>query len=445
MDLEKFKGHIYPDLLLSILIDTFSEFKIWLDSAAIAPSNKRSFWESISFLQPDKRRADITATKALSKKLGLEIEELNRLLHQEEVVQVSTVDNAKISQKSQTGGGIGATSGNVNLGVEAKSIRAASRFSEKMTAYQSEKHKILQRNVIRYQNIFKEIRSISNSEVFLILDDLYHIPKQDQPDVIDYFHKIAKGGNFWIKIGTVRHRTSHYRNGNPPIGMKLSDDIDSIDLDVTLEKYSTTKAFLFKVLTEFALDSGADLSSILTDGAKDRLVLVSGGVARDFLSLFRKAIEEARERITSGKLSRGGRVTSEDTNRASGKYYDDKLQELDRDTNDEDRESIEEFIESVRQFCFDRSKTNCILIEKDRSNDLNNVVGELVDLKILHQVRTGISVSKEPGKRFDAYMLDYSFYTGDRTKRNFTVIDFWKANASDEILRRVGLIYDRAA
>src|SRR5262245_45681544 len=40
VDLETFKGHTYPDVLLSILIETFSKFAEWLESAAIAPANK---------------------------------------------------------------------------------------------------------------------------------------------------------------------------------------------------------------------------------------------------------------------------------------------------------------------------------------------------------------------------------------------------------------------
>ena len=44
VDLETFKGHAYPDVLLSVLIETFSRFAEWLETAAIAPANKASFW-----------------------------------------------------------------------------------------------------------------------------------------------------------------------------------------------------------------------------------------------------------------------------------------------------------------------------------------------------------------------------------------------------------------
>jgi len=44
VDLETFKQHSYPDVLLSILIKSFVEVKNWLDTAATNPASKTSFW-----------------------------------------------------------------------------------------------------------------------------------------------------------------------------------------------------------------------------------------------------------------------------------------------------------------------------------------------------------------------------------------------------------------
>jgi hypothetical protein len=319
--------------------------------------------------------------------------------------------------------------------------RSRRDISTKRQAYESNKHTHLQKNVLRYQGIFNRIKEVSRSDVFLIMDDLYHINRNDQASILDYFHKIGKGGKFWLKVGTVRHRTDHYKNGNPPVGVKLSDDVRAIDLDVTLEKYATTRKFLFDILEGFATSKNVDLDKILTSGAKDRLVLVSGGVARDFLSLFRKSIEEARERIIAGKAARGFRVTAEDVNKASGQYYDDKLQELDKDITQDEKELLMADIAALREFCLSKARSNCILVEKDRVKANNFTIGELVDLKILHPIRSGLTVSKRQGKRFDAYMLDFSFYTGERTKKDIDLIDFWKPNVSEDILRKASFIY----
>ena len=100
-----------------------------------------------------------------------------------------------------------------------------------------------------------------------------------------------------MKVGTIRHRTRWYVSGDPPTGMKLGDDADEIDLDVTLEKYDLTKRFLLRILEGLSHSANVDLQSILAEGARDRLVLASGGVARDFLTIFRRSIDIARERL----------------------------------------------------------------------------------------------------------------------------------------------------
>ena len=44
IDLEAFKGHTYPDVLISVLIETIGAFHQWLGSAGSNPASKTSFW-----------------------------------------------------------------------------------------------------------------------------------------------------------------------------------------------------------------------------------------------------------------------------------------------------------------------------------------------------------------------------------------------------------------
>src|SRR5208282_292154 len=154
----------------------------------------------------------------------------------------------------------------------------------------------LRRHILDYQRIFDQLTAISGVDAYLFLDDLYHIRKENQAQVVDYFHSIAKGHGLWLKIGTIRHRTQWYMHGNPPIGVKLGDDAEEIDLDLTLEKYALAKAFLSTILGNLSKSANLDVREYLTDGALDRLVLASGGVARDFLSIFRRSVDIAREK-----------------------------------------------------------------------------------------------------------------------------------------------------
>ena len=88
--------------------------------------------------------------------------------------------------------------------------------------------------------------------------------------------------------------------------MKIADDADEIDLDLTLEKYALAKDFLTKILTNFTEAAKVgQLNGFLTDGALDRLVLACGGVARDFLSIFRRSVDVGRENAAEGTVETG--------------------------------------------------------------------------------------------------------------------------------------------
>jgi hypothetical protein len=220
--------------------------------------------------------------------------------------------------------------------------------------------------------------------------------------------------------------------------MKLGDEADDIDLDLTLEKYSLTKTFLFKVLSAFATESGVKLDEVLAQGARDRLVLASGGVARDFLTIFRRSVDVARER--SGVHARGPKIGAEDVNRASGEHDQTKRDELRRDT-DQERDRIEAALAQIVDFCTAKTHSNCFLVQQKSHEEYIHLIAELVDMRLIHLVRSRISVGHRQGQAYVAYMLDLSQYTGDRKKRDLTMIPFWEADGEDQ-LRLAKYIYD---
>jgi hypothetical protein len=77
VDLEEFKGHSYPDVLLSVLIKTLNEFKIWMATAAVNPANKTSFWAKLFGATPKKKGFNRTKSKEIADELVLMIQELN--------------------------------------------------------------------------------------------------------------------------------------------------------------------------------------------------------------------------------------------------------------------------------------------------------------------------------------------------------------------------------
>ncbi|MDH4986432.1 hypothetical protein QEZ47_13015 [Aminobacter anthyllidis] len=312
IDLETFKGHSYPDVLVSILIKTLDSYSEWFSTAGVFPASKQSFWQKLFGAKPRVKSIDGRKAGDLVKRLGDIRSELASLLSEPE--ELSRTRRAKQSKERKAEG-----SGSLEFGTgqaSASASRSIATEREIADSYNSKKIEVLHRRIIDFKQIFSDLSSVSGKPSYLFLDDLYHIRSSNQAEVVDYFHRITKGTNTWMKIGTIKHRTQWYFFGQPPIGMKLGDDADEIDLDVTLEKYDLTKEFLIKVLDQFCREHESKVSDILSDGARDRLVLASGGVARDFLSIVRRSIDVTRQRLASNDRFRGDRISAEDVNKA---------------------------------------------------------------------------------------------------------------------------------
>lgn len=441
VDLESFKGHSYPDVLVSVLIQTLDGFSKWLDTAAINRASKTTFWQKWFGSAPKRPPFDRNRTAELAGRLRKEIEDLKGVLLEEDEAKTETRNVVSESNAKQFDTSMKVNTGTMAAGIGAGASVKRGREGEISSQFTRKKVDLLHRRIIEYQTIFRDLAALSGGDAYLVLDDLYHIRRSDQARVIDYFHRIGKSSNLWIKVGTIRHRSTWYVNGDPPIGMKIGDDGDEIDLDLTLERYQQAKDFLSRILKGFFEGTGLRVDDILSDGALDRLVLASGGVARDFLGIFRRSIGIARNR-TPG--SRGPKIGVEDVNAAAGEYDSYKKDELSRDTSRDDESSLEQEFQNIRDFCLNAAKANCFLLDKDSQRDLSDRVEELADLRLVHKVRSRVTISSRPGRVFEAYMLDVSQYTASRKKRQLEIIEFWR-QSSTERLRRVSLIYPPSA
>jgi len=437
VNLETFKGHSYPDVLISVLISTLREFKKWMDSAAIHPSTRTSFWSSLFGATPKRPSFNRRETAALASQIETHIDSLERELHSTDAAEMSVTDGAETSETDSVGLKAGARTGVVSMEGTASTGSTSTRNRKIAETFKRSKIDFLHRHIIDFQRLFDELAILSGGDAYLFLDDLYHIPRVDQASVIDYFHRLAKDHHLWLKIGTIRHRTRWYVHGDPPVGMKIADDADEIDLDLTLEKYALAKSFLRKILTNFAGTAKVGkLDGFLTDSALDRLVLACGGVARDFLSIFRHSVDVARER---GGGHRGDRVGVEDVNVAAGENDSAKSEDFRRDTLD-DSAPLEAEFRKIRDFCLEKNNTNCFLLDKDQHGREIDLIQELVDLKLVHLVRSRVTISGRTGRIHEAYMLDLSQYAGARKRRELEMIEFWKPS-STESLRRISLLY----
>lgn len=417
-----------------MLIETIVALDAWLGSAGSTPASKTSFWKRY-FGKPARPPLKKDKIAIVRKVLQDHIRELNEILHAEDGAPQTSraTSGSKNSTTSTKDLKAGASYSGVSGSVEKTDQQADSTESSNELTEQRKRDKtaFLHRRIIDFQKLFEQIVELSGSDAFIFLDDLYHISKRDQAHVLDYFHRILKGRSVWLKVGTIRHRTEWYHHGDPPIGLKLGDDCDDIDLDITLEKHELAKRFLLQVLDQLVKEAGLKSHEyLLADGGTERLVLASGGVARDFLTIFRRAIDVARER---GRTYRGERINAEDVNMAAGEHDPSKRDELKRDTIGE-RAQLEQALRAIQDFCLG-NKVNCFLVQRDSESKGQGLLGELVDLRFVHVVESRTTVRDDPGKLYTGYMLDISQYTGERRRRELQMIEFWKRDEVDRIRR----------
>jgi hypothetical protein len=439
VDMETFKGHSYPDVLISVLIKSLYEFETWLTDVATTPATKKSFWRRFFGTTPNRPPFNRVKTELLKQTLRELITDLESQLRAPEVSaeQVKKTESNDSSMGAEVGAKIGAVGASVDAKVSSSDKHVIS--AEYQSKYVSHKVEYLHQNIIRFQKFFKDLATLSSGSAFLILDDLYHIRKSDQAKVIDYFHRIAKSNNVWLKIGTIKHRSRWYEHSDPPVGMKLGDDAKEIDLDMSLEKFMILQQFLRKILSDLMSETPPiTIKELMNPTAIDRLIIASGGVTRDFIGIFSNSINQARNRNENNH--RGPKIGAEDVNLGTGDYYPVKREEFKLDSSD-DREYLDSAFEDLIDFCTNKSKCNIFLINQKMDGLPRDAINQLIDLRLIHPVKSRVTLKAgAAGLLFEAYMLDLSQYTASRKVHKFVMIDLSDEN-KDELIRRSSLIY----
>jgi DNA segregation ATPase FtsK/SpoIIIE-like protein len=236
VDLEPFKGHHYPDVLISVLIATFRKYETWLityiNNQPKCPWwTKLQFWKKIS--QP-KGAEILPKLRSVITDLG------NQLFLADNASLIITNTDQDSREKSQTQKArISARQGPISASIEEQIAQKVAQQSTAETREETRRSKqdFLHRQILNYQHIFQELGALTEFAVYLFLDDLYHLHRGDQANLLDYFHRVAKNNNLWLKIGTIKNRSTWYIHGPQPIGLKIGDDADDINLDLTLENW----------------------------------------------------------------------------------------------------------------------------------------------------------------------------------------------------------------
>ena len=280
----------------------------------------------------------------------------------------------------------------------------------------------IRRMIPEMQASIKRVTTGLGGRIFLFLDDFYYVPRIHQPDVLDLLHSITRDSDVWLKVSSIRHLTRWYRP-SPPTGLQTGQDVDIIDLDLSLQDPRAAASFLSQVLTAYCNAANINTTAnVISKEALDRLVFASGGVPRDFLTLAASAISIDRDRAGARTVGISA------VNQAAGEAARAKVGELEDDlaSNAGYTAQTGEALTRVRNFCLDERGFTYFRIsfrDKERNPDEYGVLTRLLEVRLVHLIDPAVSDPHRAGERSECYTLDLSQYSGYRLKQGIRVLD----------------------
>lgn len=422
VDMEVFKDRKYPDVLLEILIALLD---------AIKP--KRSL-KLADFVQ--RRRV-----AKLRRKLGTALSEPQSLTTQ-------FADRKGSKRGAKAGASLKAAVDSVGVDVGGHAGATYAKETSRSGEFEALK-------IDRMKDLAAEISAVlaglvahsKDRSALIFLDDFYFVRISDQPEVLDFLHRVTKGTGVWLKVGGVGSRIAPFRDGDPPIGMQPTQDIDSLAIDVTLSDFASAKRFLEDVLNGVMKPIGVTVAELFADTARDRMVLACGGaVARDYITLTEDAVQEAIERTNRQGMTSSEtviRVRSEDVHKAIGKRISDKETESIRLDAQADAAALNDRWHDVCTFAKERGDSAFVLVEQSRLEveSWGKEILQLENLRLLHRIGEAVpNADSWRGRRAVIFMVDLGQIVVQRLTADIT--PFWEGQAEFDRLRRAQWVYE---
>jgi hypothetical protein len=281
----------------------------------------------------------------------------------------------------------------------------------------------LQALIPKLNEFLKRYALTEGAALYIFLDDFYFIARAEQAEFLDFLHSITRDANVWLKVASIQHLT-HWFNPGSQVGMQVGHDADTIDLDATLRSPDRAQTFLERLLTTYCVEIGIDSPKrLMSLESLDRLVLASGSVPRDYLSLAASSILSATNR-PNARL-----VGVQDINRAASDAADLKIHELDEDLGDEGGRAqrthraldiLREEILIKQRFVFFRID----LRDRSAKPDQYELIASLMDARLIHLLSASVSAGHEVGRKSEAYLIDLSQYSAERLMRRLNLLEF---------------------
>lgn len=399
---DEFKRLAYPDVLIRLLIEILQATPVK--------------WRRVKRLF----RRRIPADSRLN--------ELRALLDLAEEAEVVTRDSREKSESVK--GGVSAPAF-----AQSEAQSGSRSATDNTLTFRARKLDTLERHLKDYKSVLVDSSSKhENNHTCVVIDDFYLLAPENQPDVLDYLHRLLRDTELYMKIATVRHRTTLVRSHPQTVGLEISQDVEAIDLDRTLEDLDSTQAFLTEMLDSLGEKVGYEevSSDLFNPEALQALTLASGGVPRDFLTIITHAIDVGLATgvtrwLTPTLIYKG----------ASRLAWQTKLGGMREDVSG-DSAGLERLLTDLLTFCLREQRKTAFLIAQDEAQKMPEEferIQQLMDFKLIHVVEPDTSAASGRGGRYAAYTLDFSFFMEPRL-RNIEIVEFWKI---DDQRRRRGI------
>lgn len=242
-------------------------------------------------------------------------------------------------------------------------------------------------------------------QYFFLIDDLHLLHQDLQPFFLSCVYAFSRGNNVHLKITAIENLT-RLQNEAEQEGLQTPGDAQIIRLDYNLVDPGRAHQHIVEIVGSYVTYVRIPSAQALCGkGVLERLTWVSAGVPRDALYIFSNAITKA----IAGKRKRVGLV---DVNMSAADSLTEKERHVSEDVG-EDAPRVLAAVSDIKAFCLKVIRSNAFLVHLDPGNRLYQVIKKASDLRFIHVLHPGIT-PEQAGEKYEAFMLDYAFYTGFR-------------------------------
>ena len=291
------------------------------------------------------------------------------------------------------------------------------------------------------------LEAVDSDRIFCLLDEWSEIPETSQYILAEFLKRTFVPKKVTLKIAAIPNRTQLISENR--IGLEDGGDIFGFPLDnrYIYELYpEITKAFFNELLYKQLYLMDPQLYEIFYDNKEKRpvhnfiniflanqalreILIASAGIPRDFLNIFISAYN-----IFFTKTNNRHLVVADIRNATVEWYGVDKKKTVDANSNA--KLLLDKIINDI---LITKKRCHFLIPEKyEKVKELN----DLIDLRVIHLRKRGISHKGNKGVVYNVYYLDYACYTSTNlyhNKINTTLLNEIETIDDFREIRRVSL------